>query len=78
MPTLLVWRGYKFRFYSSDVFEPPHVHIAKDGRSAKVWLRNLEVEYRHGYNEREMGELLAVVAENRDAWIRAWNDFFGL
>ena len=54
------------------------MHIAKDGRSAKVWLRNLEVEYRHGYNEREMGELLAVVAENRDAWIRAWNDFFGL
>ncbi|WP_309086332.1 DUF4160 domain-containing protein [Chelativorans sp.] len=60
------------------MFEPPHVHIAKDGKSAKVWLRNLEIEYQHGYNEREMRELLSLVAENRDAWIGAWNDFFGI
>jgi len=78
MPTLLIWRGYKFRFYSSDMAEPPHVHIAKDGNSAKVWLRSLEVEYRHGYTERELKELLALVAENRDVWIGTWNEFFGL
>lgn len=78
MPTLLIWRGYKFRFYSSDMPEPPHVHIMKDEKSAKVWLQNLDVEYRHGYNEREMKELLSVVAENKEAWIGAWNDFFGI
>lgn len=50
MRTLLIWKGYTFRFYSSGVFEPPHVHIAKDGKSAKVWLRSLDVEYQHGYN----------------------------
>ena len=58
--------------------EPPHVHIAKDNKSAKVWLRSLEVEYLHGYNEREMKQLLAVIVENRDDWIRSWNEFFGL
>jgi Domain of unknown function (DUF4160) len=78
MPTLLIWRGHKFRFYASDMPEPPHVHIVKDGKSAKVWLRSLEIEYLQGYNEREMRELIAVIAENRDAWIGAWNDFFGL
>ena len=78
MPTLLVWKGYKFRFYSSDMREPPHVHIAKDGKSAKIWLRNLRIEYRHGYDERETRELLAIVEENRDAWLRSWNEFFGL
>lgn len=78
MPTLLIWRGYKFRFYASDMPEPPHVHIAKDGKSAKVWLRNLEIEYVRGYNEREMVELLAIVADNRNAWIGTWNEFFGL
>ena len=31
MPTLLVWQGYKFRFYALDADEPPHVHIVKDG-----------------------------------------------
>jgi Domain of unknown function (DUF4160) len=78
MPTLLIWRGHKFRFYASDMPEPPHVHIVKDGKSAKVWLRSLEIEYLRGYNEREMRELIAVIAENREAWIGAWNDFFGL
>jgi len=29
MPTLLVWRGYKFRFYALDMDEPPHVHIVR-------------------------------------------------
>jgi Domain of unknown function (DUF4160) len=77
MPTLLIWRGHKFRFYASDMQEPPHVHIMKDGKAAKVWLRDLDVEYRHGYNKREMRELLAVVAEKQHAWIGLWNEFFG-
>lgn len=78
MPTLLIWRGHRFRFYSSDAHEPPHVHITKDGKTAKVWLRSLKVEYQRGYNDREMRELLAIVAENRDVWIGSWNAFFGL
>jgi hypothetical protein len=56
--------------------EPAHVHIAKDRKSAKVWLQSLEVEYAQGYNERELKALLAMVAENRDDWIRSWNEFF--
>ncbi len=77
MPTLLIWRGHKFRFYSADGQEPVHVHIVKDGKSAKVWLISMEIEYHHGYNEREMRELMAIIAENRDAWIGEWNEFFG-
>lgn len=40
-------------------------------------MRSLEVEYQYGYNEREMKKLLAIVSENRDAWIGVWNEFFG-
>lgn len=29
MPTVFI-EGYKFRFYSSDFREPPHVHIFGD------------------------------------------------
>ena len=78
MPTLLIWHGHKFRFYASDGPEPPHVHIVKDSQAAKIWLGTLDVAYRHGYNDRDMKQLLAVVSENRNDWIRAWNDFFGL
>ena len=78
MPTLLIWHGHKFRFYALDRDEPPHVHIVKDGNSLKIWLRSLEVARNRGYNERDVALLTAVVAERRDEWIGAWNDFFGL
>lgn len=78
MPTLLIWRGYKFRFYALDMDEPPHVHIVKDGKSLKVWLRSLEIAQNRGYTEVEIARLLAIVVERRDEWTDAWNDFFGL
>ena len=78
MPTLLVWNGYRFRFYSSDRPEPPQVHIVKGSAAAKIWLRSLDVEFSRGYNEYEMRELMRIVADNRDAWIGKWNDFFGV
>ena len=78
MPTLLVWHGHKFRFYALDVDEPPHVHVVKDGKSLKVWLTSLDVARNNGYNERDVGRLLAVVAEHQENWVAAWNDFFGI
>jgi len=29
MPTIII-KGYKFRFYSSDINEPPHIHVLRD------------------------------------------------
>jgi hypothetical protein len=78
MPTLLIWKGYKFRFYALDMDEPPHVHIVKDGKSLKVWLTDLVVAQNAGYNEQEVARLMAIVAQRRSEWIGAWNDFFGL
>ena len=78
MPTLLIWRGYKFRFYALDTGEPPHVHIVKDGKSLKVWLQSVEGARNKGYTDQEGARLLAIVAERRDDWMGAWNDFFGI
>lgn len=78
MPTLLVWRGFKFRFYALDMGEPAHVHVVKDGKSARIWLAKLEVANNKGYSERELAELLAVVGEHQSQWIEAWNEFFGI
>ncbi|MGE7370152.1 DUF4160 domain-containing protein [Neorhizobium sp. NPDC001467] len=78
MPTLLIWHGYKFRFYALDVGEPPHVHIVKDAKSLKLWLKNLEVAQNKGYSEQEVARLLQVATEHRDQWIGTWNEFFDL
>lgn len=78
MPTLLIWHGYRFRFYSSDGSEPAHVHIVKDGKDAKVWLSTMELAYSRGYNARENAEFLAKIEENRQVWKEQWDEFFGI
>lgn len=78
MPTVLIWHGYKFRFYASDGPEPPHIHVVKDERSAKVWLETMELAYSRGYNKREIAEFSAKIAENRADWMEKWNEFFGV
>ncbi len=78
MPTLLIWRGYKFRFYALDRDEPPHVHVVKDDMSLKVWLESVAVARNVGYNDRDVERLLAVIAGHREEWIEAWNGFFGV
>ena len=59
MPTLLRWKGYRFFFYSADSWEPPHVHIVKDGKEAKVWLHDTSVALNLGYSGHELNETCA-------------------
>lgn len=77
MPTLLRWKGYRFFFYSADGWEPPHVHVVKDGREAKIWLRDLNVSVNLGFSARDLNEIISAVREHRNAFLEAWNDYFG-
>jgi len=47
MPTVVI-EGYKFRFYSSDIVEPPHVHVLRSENVAKIWLSPISIVYNHG------------------------------
>jgi hypothetical protein len=76
MPTLLRWKGYRFFFYSADGWEPPHVHIVKDGAEAKVWLNDFGVAVNIGYSARELGEIVRKTREERAAFMEAWHDHF--
>ncbi|HEV7718099.1 MAG TPA: DUF4160 domain-containing protein [Arsenicitalea sp.] len=76
MPTLLRWKGYRFFFYSADGWEPPHIHIVKDGHEAKIWLRDMNVAVNLGYSARELNEIIRATREHRDAFMEAWNDHF--
>jgi hypothetical protein len=75
MPTILI-NGYKFRFYSSDVNEPPHVHVIKAERVAKIWLNPLEVESNHGYSKTELNKVLQLTEQNETKLLEAWHEFF--
>ena len=77
MPTLLRWKGYRFFFYSADSWEPPHIHVHKDGNEAKIWLRDMTVATSYGYPARELNGIIQVARENQGAFLEAWNDHFG-
>ena len=76
MPTVLI-EGYKFRFYSTDLNEPPHVHVLRDNKVAKIWLESLIVERNNGYREAELNKIVRLVRENRNRLLEVWNDYFG-
>lgn len=76
MPTILI-EGYKFRFYSSDRFEPPHVHVFRGEHEAKIWLQPVAGEYNRGYNGPELNRVLRLTEENRARLLEAWHVHFG-
>ncbi len=76
MPTVLLWNGYRFFFYSADGGEPAHVHVAKAGKEAKIWLNDCSVAINLGYSAREIGDIVRETRKRRAALLEAWNDHF--
>lgn len=76
MPTLLRWQGHRFFFYSADGREPPHVHVAKDGKEAKIWLDDAVLALNMGYSAKELGAIIKKTREERAAFLGAWHDHF--
>jgi len=75
MPTTVI-DSYKFRFYSSDINEPPHVHVLHSGNEAKIWLQPVAIEYNHGYNSVELNRILKLTRQNQDRLLEVWNGYF--
>jgi Domain of unknown function (DUF4160) len=75
MPTIKIER-YKFRFYSSDIGEPPHVHVIDGDMVAKIWLRPISVEYNHGYNQAQLNYILKLTKQNQPQLLETWNEYF--
>lgn len=75
MPTILI-EGYKFRFYSSDRVEPPHMHVIHAEKVAKIWLSPVAVEYSHGYNQAELNRIVRLARANREKLLEMWNEYF--
>ena len=76
MPTVLRSGPYRFFFYAGDGAEPPHVHIERESSRAKFWLSPVRLQESGGFARAEMNRLAALVEENRDLLLNAWNDFF--
>ncbi len=77
MPTVLRWNGHRFYFFSNESDEPPHIHVDKGGATAKIWLRPVRVARSIGYAAHELTALTRKVEAEREAFEKAWHDYFG-
>ena len=76
MPTVLQKGPYRFYFYSSDVHEPPHIHVERDNCTAKFWLQGVQLEVSRGFTGVELRRLDRFVNREQDYLMEKWNDYF--
>jgi len=76
MPTIII-EGYKFRFYSSDRVEPPHMHVIHGGKVTKIWLVPVAVEFNCGYNRAELNRIIRLAESNQAQLLEKWHEYFG-
>lgn len=77
MPTVFVFKGYRFYFYSNENDEPIHIHIEKAEASAKFWLIPMvDVAYAYGFKAKELKEIHTIVNKRHNEIIDAWNEYF--
>ncbi|MBY0282653.1 MAG: DUF4160 domain-containing protein [Sphingomonas sp.] len=79
MPVVFRERGFRFHFFSKEgkPLEPVHIHVARPGGDAKLWLYpEVRVAYNRRLNPRELREVEQIVTERRQEIEDAWNAFF--
>jgi hypothetical protein len=77
MPTVLRVRSYRFFFVSLDRSEPPHIHVRRENKVAKIWLEPVALERAGGFSRAELNVILKLIEEHREQLTRSWYDFFG-
>ena len=63
MPTIFIFFGFRFMFYSND-HEPIHVHVIKDGNEAKYNVSPLIQIYNHGFKKHDIALIESIISEN--------------
>jgi hypothetical protein len=77
MPTIARIGPYRRYFYSHDRGEPPHVHVDRDDRTAKVWLDPVALAYNFGFPAKKLRDVRRMVTEHAVQWLEIWNEYFG-
>ena len=71
MPTVLRIGAFRFYFYSHEPNEPPHIHVDRGEATIKVWLEPVEVAKSRGFRAHEIGGIVNMVEERREALLEA-------
>ena len=75
MPTIFTIFGFRFMIRTND-HEPIHVHVVKDGHSAKILVEPIEVVENEGFKKQEVAMMKTIVEENERVIIERWHEIF--
>lgn len=75
MPTIFIFFGFRFIFYSND-HAPVHVHVIKDGNEAKYNVTPIKQIYNHGFKKHDIALIESVITENEDIIVERWKEYF--
>ncbi len=79
MPEVFRWNGFKFFFYSKEglPLEPAHIHVAKAGCEAKLWLvPDVQIAWSRRMDPRTLQMLVSIVETHREEFEERWNVYF--
>jgi hypothetical protein len=76
MPNVLKIGPFRFFFFASDRGEPRHVHVERDGRTAKFWLDLVRLAWNKGHNSADLKWIERLVNDNQADLRRSWDDYF--
>jgi len=80
MPTVFIFFGLRFLFYSND-HEPIHIHVVKGKGKIKEYaiyqvIPNITLLENKGLKSNELKLAEMVIDENREIIIESWTRFF--
>ena len=53
------------------------MHVERDASRAKFWLDPVSLARNLGFGPRELRAVERLILEHRDAFLKAWNEYFG-
>jgi hypothetical protein len=73
MPTVLEYRGIKFKIHAKD-HNPPHIHIEGRGGEMRVNLNTAEIMSSSGFSPSDERTIIALLWTYREQFMETWNE----
>ncbi len=76
MPNVFTHKGYRFFFFSKENDEPIHIHIEKDDKYAKFWIKPIELAKNIKFRSHELHEISIIIKQHLKLIEEKWYEYF--
>lgn len=64
-------------FYSFDCNEPEHIHVRRERKTCKFWLKPVVLAYNNGFSAKELNRIRKTIVDNMNEILEAWDGHCG-